>query len=518
MGNVISNLKARFGVDTSDYKKGLKDGEKATEEFKAGAGAQIDQLASMFGVNMGAVNDALNTANKSLNFASQSFKAAREGGDKFVIGLKLLKTAIAATGLGLIIVALGSIVSYFSKAGAGADKFAKILMQVKSVINNVIERLAAFGKGLYEIMTGRFKEGWETMRSAFKGIGQEIKEDWKAAGDLAEREDALEDREIALINSLEERRAKAAELRLMAKEELDDQKKKLDLLNQAEALTRSVYGDQVELERERLAIMKEKLAIQTKDPTDEQNREIAEQEATINRLLREQAQELKGITRERNAAKLAVAESLKLEQLKAEQLGITVAEISHLKMPDLAPTVAGLQELSENVGSTTAEISEEMQKMNDVVQDTLKSAITGFSEWVGAFAAGTASSEDMVKMVGQLLGDMLTQLGEVAVATGVGLLAIDEAFSTMNPYVAIAAGAALVALGAAVKGAVSSIGSTAKAGSGGGGGVVNLTGSTGPTMYQQAALNFSGEISLKASGSDLVAVINKEYLRVSKTT
>ena len=31
MGTVISNLKARFGVDTSDFKSGLKDGEKAVE-------------------------------------------------------------------------------------------------------------------------------------------------------------------------------------------------------------------------------------------------------------------------------------------------------------------------------------------------------------------------------------------------------------------------------------------------------------------------------------------------------
>ena len=76
MGTVISNLKAKFGVDSSNFKKGLKDGEKAVADFKGAAGDQLNQFAQMFGVNMGAVSDAVGTAGKSLNFLAQSFKGA----------------------------------------------------------------------------------------------------------------------------------------------------------------------------------------------------------------------------------------------------------------------------------------------------------------------------------------------------------------------------------------------------------------------------------------------------------
>lgn len=360
MGTVISNLKARFGVDTTDFKKGLKDGDQALDDFKGAAGSTLDEFASMFGVNMGAVSDSVNTAFKSLNFLGQSFKGSAAGGNMLTISLKVLKVALISTGLGAIVVVLGTLVAYFTKSGEGSNKFAKSLAQIKSVINNVIDRLAVFGKGVWEIMTGKFKQGWETMRGAFKGIGDEIKEDWKAAGALEERLDKLEDREIELINTLEARRAKAAELRLQAKEEIEDQKNKIALLKQAESLYRSVYGDQLSVERERLAIMKEKLAIQASDPTDEQRKEIAEQEAKINSLLREQAEVLKGLVRERGAAAKLVADELDLEvkKLQTLQLALQKADLSNIKMPDLSAVskvLIPLKQVQESVKSISVD-------------------------------------------------------------------------------------------------------------------------------------------------------------------
>jgi hypothetical protein len=514
MGNVISNLKAKFGVDSSDFKKGLKDGEQATADFKGAAGGMLDEFASMFGVNMSAVNDSIGTAHKSLNFMAQSFKGAATSSNILSIALKVLKFAIVATGIGAIVVLLGSLIAYFQKSGEGSDKFARILAQIKSVINNTIERLAIFGKGLYQLMTGKFKEGWETMRSAFKGIGDELKEDWKAAGDLADREDALEDREIALINSLEERRAKAAELRLAAKEEMDDQNKKLDLLNKAEALTKSVYGDQLSLERERLAIMKEKLAIQTKDPTDEQRREIAEQEAKINGLLREQAQELKGIVRERNSAKAAV-EAEAFEIIKAQNQ-IAKVDISHLELPNLAPVLAQIQLIADKTKEVTKAVGASMIDVSDVINQALIDVSVGFGKWIGEMETGMATTDDLIKMVGQVLGGMLTQLGEVLIAEGIGLMAIKKGLQTVNPYVAIAAGVALVALGASITSYLGNmskgLGSTSSSSIGGS----NVYDSSPYTVSRPSSsnVNISGKVELVAKGKDLVAVLDAESQRV----
>jgi TP901 family phage tail tape measure protein len=72
----------------------------------------------------------------------------------------------------------------------------------------------------------------------------------------------------------------------------------------------------------------------------------------------------------------------------------------------------------------------------------------------GAFASigdAIVSGDNLMQSLGAsllgTLGGILVQLGEMGIAVGIGLEAIKKALSTLNPIVAIAAGAALVALG-----------------------------------------------------------------------
>jgi len=514
MGTIITNLKARFGVDSSDFKKGLKDGEKAVSEFKSAAGEKFEELASMFGINMRAVNDSFATAQKSLNSVAQGFVGAASGGNKFTIALKAVRVAIMSTGFGAIVVALGSIISYFTKAGEGADRFAKILSQVKSVVNNVIERLAILGKGLWEIMTGKFKEGWETMKSAFQGIGQEITEDWKAAGILADREDALEDREIELINSLEERKAKAAELRMMAKEEIEDNKKKLSLINEAEALIKSVYADEIALERERLAIMKEKLALQTKDPTNEQRREVAEQEAKINALLRSQADELRALIREKTAALKIVKEEVELQRLKAENAKIATQSINDIKIPDLAPA---LNATLVQINAAQIKIKETFVDITESINGAFEQMAGGLGEFLGALATGDAGINDFAQLVIGSFADLAVTIGKLTIKSALAVAGIEKALKIPGAWpVALAAGAALVALGTAVKGAFSNLAS------GGASAASSVSSSSYTYDTRMSATPARVELTLngtlKAQGKDLVMVISEENVRKNLVT
>jgi hypothetical protein len=515
MGTVISNLKARFGVDTTDFKKGLKDGESAINDFKGVGTNVLDEFASMFGVNMSAVNGAIGTANKSLNFLGQSFTAAKRGGDTFAIGLKIVKMALVSTGIGALVVLLGSLIAYFTKTGEGADKFAKILSQIKSVINNVIDRLAIFGKGLWEILTGKFKQGWEDMTSAFKGMGTEIKEEWKQTGALADAEDALEDREIALINSLEERRAKAAELRRQAKEEMNDQRAKLALLKEAETITKSVYADQLSLEKERLRIMKEKLAIQTSDPTDEQNRTIAEQEAKINSLLRAQSDELRGMLRERNSATKALEKELAL-----------FGNFKNIKMPDdvlgkyrgaMVLFKESMDKLQPSIIKTKESISVLYDLMGQVAvnaAESLNNAFTsgaeGLGEFLGAMMTGQASIKGFGALIAGTFADLAINVGKIAIGAGMAVLGVKEALMTLNPWVAIAAGVALIAIGSAIKG---SLKSAASGGSAGAGAMSSGSKTYDTRTAAEKTQNIQISGKLIAEGPDLVYVFNQESMR-----
>lgn len=116
------------------------------------------------------------------------------------------------------------------------------------------------------------------------------------------------------------------------------------------------------------------------------------------------------------------------------------------------------------------------------------------------------------------LADMAIKVGEIAIAVGTALLAIKMSLKSLNPFAAIGAGVALVALGAATKAALSNAAdkgggaaavSSSVASSGYGGGVNNME-------TANITVNVTGH--LQASGSTLVAVIDSENNRKKHTT
>ena len=514
MGTVITNLKARFGADTSDLKKGMKDGAKAVDDFKDAAGNSVEKLADLFGVNMGAVNGTLTTVQKSLNFVGSAFRAGAEGGNKFALVMKVVKMALISSGIGALVVALGSLAAYFTKSGEGADKLAVALAKIRSVIDNVIDRAAVLGKGLLQIVTGKFKEGWETMRGAIKGLGDEIKEDWKAAGDLARREDELYDKETALITSLEERRRKVAELRLQAKEEKEDAAKAMTLLGQAMEIEKSMTADQVSIEKERLAIMKEKLALAAKDPTDEQLREIAEQQARVDSVLAEGADSLRAMQREygtlKKTAEDAAAAQIKAAQEveKAWQNMVTNAKPATLQVFDMSKIDKGLKRVEGAVVNSMSRID---TQINSVLEESFETMLSGLGEFLGGLATGEGGINAFGKVVAGTFADMAITVGKIAIATGISIKGIKAALESLNPAVAIAAGVALVALGSMVKGALANAASGSSIGSSGG-----LTAGGSATFdlrnvaIKQQTVVIRGEVKVVQSGRDLRGVLNIE--------
>ena len=135
---------------------------------------------------------------------------------------------------------------------------------------------------------------------------------------------------------------------------------------------------------------------------------------------------------------------------------------------------------------------------------------------------GNVNIQDVFKTILQFLADTLKNIGKALIAYGTAMDAFKKALS--NPWAAIAAGAALVAAGAVLSGLIKRASSGSSGGSisagysvatVGGGGTMDLTGITSMQM-QQREVKVTGV--LKASGSQLVAVINNENQRKNLTT
>lgn len=118
------------------------------------------------------------------------------------------------------------------------------------------------------------------------------------------------------------------------------------------------------------------------------------------------------------------------------------------------------------------------EQLTELANQALVDVAVGFADMAGQALVGAASFADLGRFAIESLAGLMTQVGQIAVQTGIAVAGIKVAIQSLNPAVAIAGGLALIALAGAIKGKMSQVG-----GQGGSipalaeGGVV-----TGPTL------------------------------------
>ena len=180
----------------------------------------------------------------------------------------------------------------------------------------------------------------------------------------------------------------------------------------------------------------------------------------------------------------------------------------------LAQSVAGSnQSLQEKLNQTQNIISESQVRMllaaqqfsegaSQILVQGVNDLAVGLGEALGeAMVNGGNMVESLSVVLLQGIGNMASQLGKLAIGTGIAIEGIKKALESLNPIAAIAAGIALVALGAAVKGAAGKI-----ANKGGGGGVPAFANGgivSGPT------LGLMGEYAGAKSNPEVIAPLDR---------
>jgi hypothetical protein len=109
---------------------------------------------------------------------------------------------------------------------------------------------------------------------------------------------------------------------------------------------------------------------------------------------------------------------------------------------------------------------ERIQMFNQMLTQGVRNMVSTLAEGLGEMAANAESGSQVFAALLNGVAGMIQQLGELAIATGIGIAAIDESLTSLNPAVALAAGIALVALAGAVRGAAKNIGSHSGSGTG----------------------------------------------------
>lgn len=146
----------------SASKKSL--GAVSTESKKAGIAMQGTTK------NVDTLKSSLSSLVDNLPFASQIKQATELGGSitslggaaqKSSAGFQILKIAIAGTGIGLLVIAIVSLIAYFKRTDEGAAKLTGVLSAFGAAADLVTGFVVGFGEGVFKAFTSvdNFKQG-----------------------------------------------------------------------------------------------------------------------------------------------------------------------------------------------------------------------------------------------------------------------------------------------------------------------------------------------------------------------
>ena len=446
----------KFSADTGNVDSAIQDVQGGVEKTDTAVGGLTKQLDKMSG---GAITGFRN------------FTAGIKNG---VTGLKSFKVALAATGIGLLVVAIASLVSYFQSTKEGAEKLRVIMSTLGAVVDVIRDRVSKMGKILFEAISnpqetiknlgklikenlmnrfegmlelipavgkaislalkGKFSEagkvatdaagkvflGVESVTDAVGKAGEaiadltdEIKKEAQAAADLQRALNKLKDEERDFIRQRAETNKQIAEARLLAEDDTLAVEERIEALQRAVNLEQQTVARQIELAEERARIAREQVALG--ESLEEDLQAVAEAEAVVIDLQTASLRTQKRLQTELN--------SLKVE-------GITKAHEAMKAEIDLMKATAEANTKRREEDTKTLQVVTENQ------DKTLQVSTTSLAQQV----LGTETAEETKRRLSrETLEDFLNgaeliglQSLEVAQGTIDTLTALNESFGAAS--------------------------------------------------------------------------------------
>ena len=185
----------------------IKENASALEKQKIGVGNYEQAVTSalnkvdFFGISLGDVSDKLFTARKNLkekkdtlaidtkateaNATAQTFfSRAVARGNK---ALKLFKIALASTGVGLLIIGLASLVSFFGTTQKGINKVNKVLIPLKVLLESLLGVFQTLGEKIVAAFSSpeeAIKNLWESIKTNIVNRIEGVGEVFRALSDI----------------------------------------------------------------------------------------------------------------------------------------------------------------------------------------------------------------------------------------------------------------------------------------------------------------------------------------------
>lgn len=281
---------AAFGNAASGITSGFQAAFGAMGVFTSGSEQSIEAMAKLQGLMQ------LREGVAGIKNAVVSMTGLDGAIAKGIKGFNGLKIAIASTGIGLLVLAIGAIITAFSRFDSLMEKLEVSLAGIKGAFDAIIDTLALLGSALIKLFSGDFKGAAEDAADAITGFNDRLKESVKNAQDATIAAQKLEDAEISLIVTQARLRRSIAENREIITDENSTLAQKKVALENARKASEDYYNNEIRLAKESLRI----LELETKarvELTDDQRRAIEEAKAKLEELEASRANEERTLNR-----------------------------------------------------------------------------------------------------------------------------------------------------------------------------------------------------------------------------
>lgn len=380
----------------SDVGKVGKDAKNAAAEFK------------IMGVSLNSVKAGFLSAGKQAKTMFASVKAG-----------------LISTGIGAFLVAIGSLVSYFTNTKRGADQLEKALAGMGAVVDVLVDRFSKFGEVLTFVFSGEFQKAGDALKETFSGIADEIEREVVAMTDLKRRTQELRDADLEFMVQKAATRQEIERARLIAEDETKSAKERLENLKVALDLEEKTTQRELELASERLAIQEQEMAQSENLIEDEQKLaslkvELIEKETASIKMRRRVVTEVNALEREIHAE-----EQARLKERK-EAFDERFGDIE--KMPSIVAKVNNELIQADNDYIAQLEINQKKKKQLEQDLQAFRKDVTMQGLRVIQQAAGE--------------GTAIGKAAAIAQATISGVQGVQNAFTAANANIALTAATA----------------------------------------------------------------------------
>ena len=554
-------MKVRATMDNSDLKKKSQESKAALRDFEKTGTDAVSKLGEAFGVNTGKIGQMMSSLRGLGEKMTESGNAGTAAFGKLLTGVNGLTAGLAGIGIAGVVAGfklLNEEATAFKNTMEGASIDVMTTAYIETYRQALHDFNAETGRTVAEAQASLLK-GWSVFIAQLKN--EVLNMDLKTAiagplgaallggnqGNAAAYEDAnakaTEAERIAKrIFDIQRRISDSAvewarmerdiaEYKRIAYDKTADTATQQDALAKATELIRERYVEEARLRKQladlqsqynglvsssiadidkanQLRIQEERVVVSMNNAL----RELSERQATITANVQKEAE-----ARRQAAAFIQQKEAYAADTAEARAdlsaFSESLTSQAEMKFPKLKVPVMPVLD--------TKSIVDLSQQLESLLTGSIENLSAGIGNLIGDLATGGDAWGNFADMAISSFGDMAIAIGKMAVSTGVATLGIKAALESLNPYLAIAAGAALIALGSAVKAGLSNVAAGNYSASTN---VASATGNYGAgsspinTAFENREMTIKVTGTLKAEGSQLVSVIENERTRLAHTT